>query len=269
MPKKNVSFESDVLKTEFAQSKTSLKKNHFIYLYIIIAIAAIVAVVYFVSSYRPKLSVDWEAYGKALASLEKDYSDYSRVIIKVGDNEIAKEEYYKLKIMDKYTFDSLMIEYYGYIDNNDVSAEEREELKPKHVTDEEIIDQLIRTEVGYLEAMEAGIYMNYAMAYSQISANYKAYQSIIDAYESTEVIYQRAAESMMQMQLVATGMGITVDEYLEYLANDSIKMLAAASLEEQWQEEFEDSEFDGTVDEYIDAKYEEAIQKYSVENYGL
>ena len=60
-----------------------------------------------------------------------------------------------------------------------------------------------------------------------------------------------------------------MDEYLEYLAQDSLKLFATTLLEEKWQNEFKDSENDGNVDEYIESKFSQAKDYYGVVYHGL
>ena len=272
MPKKKVSFESDVLKQEFAAAKPAKGKKYYYVIYALIAAALITAVGYYIYLKNTELSVDWYGYGKALASLKEDHSDYEDIIIAIGDDiNVTKEEYYKLKILNDYTFDGLIIEYNKYIEKNgeNMTAEEKAELKPEVVSDDEILESIINTEIGYLEAMKAGVHMDYATAYSQVNANYLTYKDIMDIYEPQDELYIKAEESIKQMELVASGMGVSIDEYIEYLARDSIKILAAAILEEQWQSEFKDLDFDGTVDDYISYKYDTARENYTINIYGL
>ena len=273
MPKKKVNFESDVLKQEFAVSKSAKHKKYYYYIiYAVIAVMLCVAVGYYIYKKSTSFNVDWYAYGKALASIEESYDDYDRVIISVGDEvKVTKEEYYKLKILSDYTFNGLMAEYNKYIKKNagSITDEEKEKLKPTRVTDEDILDSIIDMEVGYLEAKASGVHMNYAVAYSQINASYLTYKNIMEEYSPDTEIYVSARDSIEQMELVASGMGYTIDEYIEYLANDSIKKFACSLLEERWQAEFKTSDFTGTVDEYVTSKYADIRAKYSVVNYGL
>ena len=60
-----------------------------------------------------------------------------------------------------------------------------------------------------------------------------------------------------------------VDEYLVELSRDSMKSMAITMIEDRWQTEFRNSNFDGTIDEYIDYCYEVLKQKYTVVMYGL
>ena len=151
MPKKKVSFESDVLKQEFAAAKPAKGKKYYYVIYALIAVALITAVGYYIYLKNTELSVDWYGYGKALASLKEDHSDYEDIIIAIGDDvKVTKEEYYKLKILNDYTFDGLIIEYNKYIEKNceNMTAEEKAELKPEVVSDVEILESIINTEIG-------------------------------------------------------------------------------------------------------------------------
>lgn len=272
MSKKKVSFESDVLKQEFAVSKTATNKKYY---YIICVIAAVVLIamvgIYFYMQ-KDSLSVDWYAYGKALATIETTYDDHDRVIVSIGDDTvITKKEYYKLKILNDYTFNALLEEYNKYVEKHadTLTDEEKNELKPVRATDEEIVESLIDIEIGYLEAMASDVHMSYAVAYSQVNATYLTYKNIMEEYSSEDELYINAKESIEQMEAVASGMDCTLDEYIEYLAEDSIKKLACSLLEERWQTEFKSTDFDGTVDDYLVYKYAEARKKYNIIDHGL
>lgn len=272
MPKKKVSFESAVLKQEFAASNTSGNKKYYYIIFAVAALVLVAAVGYYIYKKQNSLSVDWYAYGKALASIETIYEDHADAIISIGDDVIVtKKEYYKLKILNDYTFDALLIEYNNYIEKNKdtLTNEEKQALKPVRATDEDILESLTDIEVGYLEAMASNVHMNYAIAYSQVNSTYLTYKNIMEEYSSDSDLYISARDSIEQMELVASGMGCTLEEYLEYLAEDSIKKFACSLLEEKWQAEFKTSDFSGTVDDYIEYKYSEARKKYNVVNYGL
>ncbi len=218
--------------------------------------------------------VDWKAYGKALAGIDETYSDCDKVIVKVGDAKITKKEYYKLRIADDYTFNALLEKYEVYCnegDGKDLSDEEKEKLRPHRTTDEEILTSLAKVEMVYMEAMEAGVHMDDSVAYQQMQSTYSTYLAIVDLYsDQTDLdIYQSALESMAEMQLVAEGMGVSVDEYLKYLAEDNMKALAGALLEEKWQDEFKNSDYAGDVDDYIAEKYEAVFEKYTPEYASL
>lgn len=272
MSKKKVSFESDVLKQEFAVSKTTANKKYYYIICAVIAAVIVAVIGIYIYMRKSSLSVDWYAYGKALATIETTYDDYDRVIVSIGDDTvITKKEYYKLKILNDYTFNALLEEYNKYVEKHadTLTDEEKRELKPVSATDEEIVASLIDMEVGYLEAMASDVHMNYAVAYSQVNATYLTYKNIMEEYSSEDELYINAKESIEQMEAVASGMGCTLDEYIEYLAEDSIKKFACSILEERWQTEFKSTDFNGTVDDYLAYKYAEARKKYNIVDYGL
>ena len=64
-------------------------------------------------------------------------------------------------------------------------------------------------------------------------------------------------------------MGISIDEYISYLAQDTIKAMASTALEEKWQNLYADSEYKGDVTAYIEEQYEAAYKKYEIVDYGL
>ena len=73
------------------------------------------------------------------------------------------------------------------------------------------------------------------------------------------------------MELTAKGMGLTMEEYMEYLAREYMKSDAVAELEMRWQSQYYTDGFEtvteqySTVDEYIDYMYEQAMQQHTVE----
>ncbi len=270
MPKKKVSFESDALKQEFAASKTSVGKKYYTYLYIIIALIVVGAAVYFIATYRPNLEVDWESYGRSVANIKNNYKDSDKIILEIDGTSVKKEEFYKLMLLDKYTFKVQQKYYYDIIDNNpDMTPEQKEQIKPHRPSKEQMLDELINTEIGYKEALSIGIKMDYEISLKKIMDNYSSYEEILQTYDESTEIYQNANDSMTQMKLVASGMGLSMEEYLEYLARDTMKVFACAELEVKWHDEFKTSEFDGTVDDFVYNKYMELRSKYSIKNYGL
>ncbi len=261
----------DVLKKEFAVSRTP--KMHKAY-YVILAVVAVVAVasVLFFMNGKTDYYVDWEAYGKALSNLQNNYDDYDKVILKIDNSiEVTKEEYYKLKIMNDLTFNALLKEYDEYIKKYgaELSATQKAEMKPKPVTDDEIINNLILLELGYMESQKYNIFVTYETAYAQVYSSYESYQEIIAGEITDQTLYNNAKDSLEQMQLVAKGMNITIEQYISYLANDSIKNFAVAQLEARWQNEFQNSNYSGTVDDYIDQMYDVIMANHSIEKLGL
>ena len=87
--------------------------------------------------------------------------------------------------------------------------------------------------------------------------------------EKDSDLYKSAKEFVDQIALIAKGMDVSVDEYLVDLSRDSMKSMAITMIEDRWQTEFRNSNFDGTVDEYIDSRYKALEQKYTVVVYGL
>lgn len=218
--------------------------------------------------------VDWKGYGEAIASIEKTYQDHDKVIVRVGDSQITKKEYYKLRLADDYTFNALLEKYEIYCtegEGKDLSDEEKEKLRPQKTTDKDIVTSLAKVEMVYQEAMAAGVHMDDSVAYQQMQSTYATYLAILDLYEDNKDldIYKNALESVAEMGLVAEGMGISVEEYIKYLAEDNMKSLAGALLEEKWQEEFRDTDFKGDVDEFIEEKYNAVYEKYDPVYYDL
>lgn len=271
MAKNKVSFETEEVRRQFAASK-SVSNGRFskIILAALCIVVVLAGAVYAAKLFSNK-EVDWEAYGEALAKLEEKYDDHDKVILVVGGNEIKKSEYYKIKILNKFTFDSLMELYEEYIDDfgSTMNKDEIEALKPVPVKDEDIINDLILLEIGYLEAIKCGVAYNSETAYSKMNTTYYAYQEVLTTNSEEEEVYRKAKEFLDQAAAVAKGMGVTRDDYIRYLAEDSIKSLSVTELESDWQEAFTDSDYEGSVEEYIDERYEALKQLYSVEIRGL
>lgn len=272
MGKNRVNFETEAVKREFAASK-SVGINKYVRIGIIVfALAIIVFIGY--NFINEKLgnngTVDWVAYGKALAEIETKYDDCEKVILKIDGNEIKKTEFYKLRIAQDYLYNSFMKEYRDYVkEHDDLSNEELENLKPHNLTDEEIVENLIRTELGYVAAMDAGLEMDYDRAYTQMNSMYYYYIEIVDTADETSDIAIKAQEFITQAELVSKGMGITVNDYVRYLSRESMKSMAMSMLEAQWQTYFEDSDYDGDIDAYIEKRYKDLESVYEIENFGL
>lgn len=273
MKKNKVGFETEAVRREFAASK-SVSMNKYIRAGIIALAAAIIVFIGYNAVKdnfgSGKGTVDWVGYGKALSDIESKYDDCDRVILKVGGNEIKKFEFYKLRIAQDYLFDSFMKEYDDYLkEHTEITQEEKEQLKPHNLTDEEIVENLIRTELGYIAAMDAGLSMDYDKAYTQLNSMYYYYLEIVDAADETSEVAIKANEFLTQAELVSKGMGVEITDYVRYLSQESMKSMAMSLLEEEWQTYFETDDFDGDIDDYIEKRYKELESVYKIENFGL
>lgn len=273
MGKNKVGFETEAVRREFAASK-SVGINKYVRIGILVLVAAIVVFVgYNVIDDKfgsNKGSVDWVGYGKALSEIESKYDDCDSVILKVGSNEIKKLEFYKLRIAQDYLYNSFMKEYDDYVkEHDDLTKEELEELKPHNLSDDEIVENLIRTELGYLASIDAGLSMDYDKAYTQMNSMYYYYLEIVDTVDETSDIAIKAQEFLTQAELVSQGMGVTINDYVRYLSQESMKSMAMSLLEEEWQTYFENNDFDGDVDEYIEKRYNDLEAVYTIEKFGL
>ncbi len=273
MSKNKVSFETEAVRREFAASK-SIGINKYVKTGMIAVVAAILLFVgYGVISNsigRNNGAVDWLGYGKTLSEIETKYDDCDKVILRVGGNEIKKLEFYKLRTAQDYLFNTFMKEYDDYVKNNDtLTKEELAELKPHVLTDEEIVDNLIRTEIGYIAAMDAGLEMDYDIAYTKINSMYYYYLELIDKMDEMSSIAIKAQDFITQAELVSEGMGITVNDYVRYLSRESMKSMAMSMLEEEWQADFEKGDYDGDIDDYIEKRYKNLESVYEIERLGL
>ena len=106
--------------------------------------------------------------------------------------------------------------------------------------------------------------------YSKYYNEYNARLAWHNFFEALDTIGSSSAKEFVdQIALIAKGMNVSVDEYLVELSRDSMKSMAITMLEDRWQTEFRNSNFDGTVEEFIDNCYEVLEQKYTVVIYGL
>lgn len=273
MGKNKVGFETEAVRREFAASK-SVGLNKYVRICIIALVVAIVVFVgYNVFNDKfgsNKATVDWLAYGKALSDIETKYDDCDKIILKVGNNEVKKIDFYKQRIAQDYLFDSFTKEYKDYVkEHPDLSKEELEELKPHNLTDDEIIENLVRTELGYVAAMDAGVEMDYDRAYTQMNSMYYYYIELVESADENSEVAAKAQEFLTQAELVSKGMGTTVNDYIRYLSQDSMKSMAMSLLEEEWQNYFENSDFEGDIDEYIEKRYKDLETLYTIEIIGL
>lgn len=273
MGKNKVGFETEAVRREFAASK-SVGLNKYVRICIIVLVVAIVVFVgYNVLNDKfgsNKATVDWLAYGKALSDIETKYDDCDKIILKVGNNEVKKLDFYKQRIAQDYLFDSFKKEYDDYVkEHTDLSKEELENLKPHNLTDDEILDNLVRTELGYVAAMDAGVEMDYDRAYTQMNSMYYYYIELVESADENSEVAAKAQEFLTQAELVSKGMGITINDYIRYLSRDSMKSMAMSLLEEEWQNYFENSNFDGDIDEYIEKRYKDLESVYEIEIIGL
>lgn len=273
MGKNKVGFETEAVRREFAASK-SVGLNKYVRICIIALVVAIVVFVgYNVFNDKfgsNKATVDWLAYGKALSDIETKYDDCDKIILKVGNNEVKKIDFYKQRIAQDYLFDSFMKEYKDYVkEHPDLSKDELEELKPHNLTDDEIIENLVRTELGYVAAMDAGVEMDYDRAYTQMNSMYYYYIELVESADENSEVAAKAQEFLTQAELVSKGMGTTVNDYIRYLSQDSMKSMAMSLLEEEWQNYFENSDFEGDIDEYIEKRYKDLESLYTIEIIGL
>jgi hypothetical protein len=168
-------------------------------------------------------------------------------------------------------YNSFVKDYEEYVEKHkdSLTQAEIEELKPEKMTDDEILQNLIDLEIAYIAALEADVTINYAIAQAQMANLYANNQYVLKNEDKDSDVYKSAKEFVDQIALIAKGMGITVDAYLVELSRDSMKSMAVTMLEDRWQIEFRNSNFDGTIDEYIDNSYEVIKQKYTVTVYGL
>lgn len=268
------SFEKKIRENEAAKTKAGKQKRTLIITAVIIGIIVVasIAVLLIRKLGKEDYSVDWEAYGKALAEITEKYDDCDKVILKIGDTEVKKYEYYKLKVLDDYTFNAILEQYEEYITTgagSTLTDAEKESNRPKMPDDEDIIDGLIETETGYICAVNEGIDMTYEEALEKVTDLYETYRKILLIYPEGDSLYESTKISMQQLKLTAKGMGKTDEEYLKYLAEDSRKSLVIGALESKWQGEFSESDYDGTVDEYIAERYEAARASIVVVRYGL
>ena len=270
-----INFQKEAVMREFAPNRSVGKKRWIGILVLAVAIIAVAVVgVKYVIDNKPsatEYSVDWEGYGKALAQIKDTYHDYDKVIARVKDNDIEKIDFYKHRIVQDYMYNSFVKDYEEYVEKHkdSLTQAEIEELKPEKMTDDEILQNLIDLEIAYIAALEADVTINYAIAQAQMANLYANNQYVLKNEDKESDVYKSAKEFVDQIALIAKGMGITVDAYLVELSRDSMKSMAVTMLEDRWQIEFRNSNFDGTIDEYIDNSYEVIKQKYTVKVYGL
>ena len=271
-----INFQNEELMREFNPNRASRKNKRapiIVLACIVVAIAA-VSIAWFVKNQAPsteEYTVDWVAYGEAISKIKETYSDYNKVIARVKDNNIEKIDFYKHRIVQDFMYEAFVEEYEEYVEKHkdSLTQEQIEDLRPDRMTDQEILDNLVSLEMGYIAALEADIYINYAVAQSQMVSLYSNNVYVVKNEDKESDIYKKAKEFVDQIALIAKGMGVSVDEYLVELSRDSMKSMAITMLEDRWQTDFRNSNFDGTVDEFIDNSYEMLKQKYTVVIYGL
>jgi len=224
---------------------------------IFIAIVAIgVAATVFIIN-RP--NVNWVLYGKTLAQIEL-YEDKDEVIATVNGIEIYKSQYYEVKALDECTFKGLMAEYKQFKKQHPyLTEEELMEYYPTHLTDDEIIESLVVTEMLYQEALKKGK----AMTYEEGLADQKLQIKQLEAFSPEN---SSAADMLKQLHDVAKGMDISFDDYVIYLARDYYKTYSAAQMEADWHDEFVgvEAEFAGDVNDYINMKTAEVRKGYDI-----
>ena len=182
-----------------------------------------------------------------------------------------KLDFYKHRLVQDYMYAAFVEEFEEYVEKHkdSLTQEQIEESRPTRMTDEEIIENLITVEMGYIAALEADVPINYAIAQTQMTNLYANNLYVLKSEDKDSDLYKSAKEFVDQIALIAKGMDISVDEYLVELSRDSMKSMAITMIEDRWQTEFRNSNFDGTIDEYIDYCYEVLKQKYTVVMYGL
>ena len=270
-----INFQTEAVRREFAPNSHKGNKKLAVIAVIACAIIAIavVFVIRFMDDRQPttEYSVDWLGYGEALAKIKETYPDYDKVILRVKDNEIEKLDFYKLRLVQDYMYAAFVEEFEDYVEKHkdSLTQEQIEESRPTRMTDEEIIENLIMLEIGYIAALEADVPINYAIAQAQMTNLYANNLYVLKTEEKDSDLYKSAKEFVDQIALIAKGMDVSVDEYLVDLSRDSMKSMAITMIEDRWQTEFRNSNFDGTVDEYIDSRYKALEQKYTVVVYGL
>ena len=203
--------------------------------------------------------VDWVSYGKALANIEA-YEDKDEVIATVNGVEIYKSQYYEVKALDECTFKGLMAEYKKFKRQNpDFTEEELLAYYPTHLTDSEIIESLVITEVLYQESALLGKAMTYEEGLDAQKLQVRQLEAFAPDNESV-------AEMLGQLKDVAKGMDITLDDYVIYLARDYYKTYSAGQMEADWHDEFVDVEveFAGDVNDYIAMKTAEVRKNYNI-----
>jgi len=270
-----LNFQAEAVRREFATNSTKGNKK-WVAVTIIACLIIAIAVVFAVRSMDDDLptdeySVDWEGYGEALANIKETYPDHSKIIARVKDNDIEKLDFYKHRLVQDYMYAAFVEEFEEYVEKHkdSLTQEQIEESRPTRMTDEEIIENLITVEMGYIAALEADVPINYAIAQTQMTNLYANNLYVLKSEDKDSDIYKSAKEFVDQIALIAKGMDISVDEYLVELSRDSMKSMAITMIEDRWQTEFRNSNFDGTIDEYIDYCYEVLKQKYTVVMYGL
>ncbi len=274
--KKNYDLKAQTLKDEFSSGKARKSETKgwikYVSLFALVAVVAI-AVIIAVDAFGKKEvgEVDWVGYGKDYIAIKDTYDDWDNVIANVGGNEILKLDFYKLRISQDYLFESFMELYYEYIElhSSILTDEEKENMKPVRMTDEELIDDLVKTEIRYMAALEAGVKMDYDTALTDMTLMYNSYLDILENTDPEADIVQAAQEFVEQTNMIARGMGVDVEVYIRYLSQDSMKSMAITKLESIWQTDFVGDDFDGTVDEYIEYRYSLLNDLYEVEIYGL
>ena len=270
-----INFQKDAVMREFAPNRSVGKKRWIGILVLAVAIIAVAVVgVKYVIDNKPsatEYSVDWEGYGKALAKIEETYPDHNKIIVRVKDNDIEKLVFYKQRLVQDYMYAAFVEEFEKYVEKHKdhLTQEQIEESRPKRMTDDEIVESMIRVEMGYIAALEADIPINYAIAQAQMINLYANNQYVLKNEDKESDVYKSAKEFVDQIALIAKGMDISVEEYLIELSRDSMKSMAITMIEDRWQTEFRNSNYDGTVDDYIDNCYEVLKQKYTVVMYGL
>jgi hypothetical protein len=171
----------------------------------------------------------WSYIGKQAASIRGQKSDVT--IATVGNTRITQKDLDLAMLMREKTYELQSKEIKESILKDPSIKEELQNVMPEQPTKEKVLNSLIEKEILYQEAVKRNCDVSLNEAKKYLEDNKKTYDDILSG-ELTVVDKNAAVEAYTNMEDFAKGMGMSVEEYMEYLAPTVQKELSIAKLQQ-------------------------------------
>ena len=232
----------------FSVKKKTSKKGLWLTVGGIALILALAVLLYFLVFIKED-RIDYKGYGMALAEIETRADKDETILLIDGEHQVPRSEFYKMQTLAQFSGVKL--------------------------TEEEIYDSLARMEIAYLEALADGVYITYEKSLDTQRVQYQQCLYFLEHQEEGPAYYEQAKQTLYEMEQISQGMGLTMDEYLEYLAKDYMKSTAVSELETRWYADYYRDGFErvtehyASFEEYVNYQYAQAAERHTVERIEL
>ncbi|AEE97769.1 SurA N-terminal domain-containing protein [Mahella australiensis] len=194
----------------------------------------------------------WSYIGEQAASIREQKNDAT--IATIGDARITQNDLDLAMLMREQAYELQSKE-----------IDELQNMMPEQPTKEKVLDSLIENEILYQEAVKRGCSVSLDEAKKYLEDNKKIYDEISSG-KLTPDNKDMAIEACEVTEDFAKGMGMTIEEYMEYLAPAVQKELSIAKLKQSILQSAPSDVKSGPqkAEEYFNKQKEEIKKNYNV-----